>query len=193
MPTYQKANSAVEDMAQTLLARYEDHQALIAAKVKIDFVFAYGDKDEKTGETIGPALTKNGVPALGVTRKLNLKERVMGRGDAEIALDGDWWEDVTNSTEARLAVLDHELHHIEVREDNRGFMTDDHGRPLLKLRQHDYEMGFFNLIAQRHGQASQELKVLREMRVRHEQIYFAFLIGYQQDQVELAAQAVRRA
>ena len=153
MPTFQKCPIAVNEMANGLLVEYETHKPLLDARVKIDFVFAFSDKDEG-GNPTNNALSKNGVKALGITRKIPLKDRVLGRGDAEIALDGDWWEAAT--AEAQAALLDHELHHLSLKIDKRGLVRDDIGRPIIVLRKHDYEFGWFNIIAERHGKHSQE-------------------------------------
>jgi len=141
-------------MADEILRQFETHQPLIDSGVTVDLVFAYAEKDEKTGEPIGDALSKNGVKALGICRKIPLKDRAMGRADAEISIDGDWWEDSTD--EERRALLDHELHHIAVKIDKRGLVRDDLGRPVLQLRKHDFEVGWFKVIAARHGDNSQE-------------------------------------
>lgn len=88
MSTYQKADGEVTEMAASILKQFESHKPLLEAKVRVDFVFAYGERDEETGERIGDALTLHGFRAFGITRKLSLKDRTMGRGDAEIAIDG---------------------------------------------------------------------------------------------------------
>jgi hypothetical protein len=71
----------------------------------------------------------------------------MGRGDAEICLDYDWWQ--TASDEEQRSLLDHELHHIQVKIDKRGLVLDDIGRPVLKLRFHDVQIGWFKITAAR--------------------------------------------
>jgi hypothetical protein len=166
MPTFKKCDESVREMADELIKQF--HQHLLDNKVKLDFVFAYGDKDENTGELIGNALTKNGCKALGVTRKLPLKDRAMGRGDAEIALDGDWWDGSTDAE--RRALLDHELNHIATRG-----QTDDLQRPMLRLRAHDFEFGWFKVIAERHKQASQECQQAKVMVDRAGQAFWPAL------------------
>lgn len=157
MPTFKRCDESVSEMAQNLISSFKTHKHLLDYEVKIDFVFAYGDRDEVTTEKKNDALTKNGVKALGICRKLPLKDRAMGRADAEISIDGDWWETATDDD--RRALLDHELHHIAVKSSDR----DDLGRPKLGMRPHDFEFGWFKVIAQRHGMASQEQKQARRM------------------------------
>lgn len=163
MPTFKRCDKQVETLASTILSKHESHKPVLGAKVKIDLVFAYPDYDEKSGEPIGNALQKNGCKALGITRKIALKDRALGRGDAEISLDGHWWERADINEQE--ALLDHELHHIAVKIDKRGLVTDDLGRPVVQLRKHDAEFGWFKIIAERNGKHSieqQQAKVLMD-------------------------------
>jgi hypothetical protein len=156
MSTFEKCPKSVNQMAKEILERFESHKPLINAAVTTDFVFAYAEKDEKTGEPKGDALKLHGVKALAICRKMGLKDRVMGRADTEISIDGDWWP--TASDEEQRALLDHELHHILVKVDKRGLVRDDIGRPIIHLRPHDVQIGWFKIIAERHKLNSQECK-----------------------------------
>lgn len=160
MPKFQKCPNEIRELANEILCEFETHQPLLDAKVTIDFVFAYADEDD-AGNKTNRALTKNGVRALGICRKIPTKDRALGRADAEIALDGDWWAEA-NEAERR-ALLDHELYHIAIRIDKRGLVRDDLGRPALQLRKHDYEFGWFREVAARHGMFSQERKQAADM------------------------------
>ncbi len=149
-------------MAEQLIKEF--HPEFEENKLRIDLLFAYGEKDD-AGEIKSPALKKNGVKALGITRKINLKDRTKGLGDAEICLDGDWWEEADEAE--KKALLDHELHHIIITAD-----TDMLRRPLLRLRKHDFEIGWFAVIAQRHGSASQERIQAKAMMDRGGQYFW---------------------
>lgn len=173
MPTFQKCPQKINDLANEILCRFETHKLLLDAKVRIDFVFAYGDRDEDTGALQNDALRKNGVRALAIARKLPLKDRVMGRGDAEVAIDADHWADL--GREQQEALLDHELHHLSIKVDKRGLVRDDIGRPIIKLRQHDHEFGWFKIIAERHGFSSVECEQARKMFDEAGQAYFPAL------------------
>lgn len=149
---------------------FEDHKPLLDAHVAIDFVFAYGDVDDN-GVTVGVAIKKNGHRAFGLTKKLPLKERALGRGDAEILLDGDWWNEA--SIEDQKALLDHELYHINV----RAGKTDDLGRPVLGLRKHDVEFGWFAAVASRHGAHSMERQQAKALIDQMGQFFWPDLCG----------------
>lgn len=180
MPTFQRADKSVSDMAKSLIAEFKSHEALHTRDVRVDYMFAFPDRDEE-GQAINDALKHQGVKALGLCRKVSLKDRAKGMGDAEIVLDGDWWQGAT--TEEARALLDHELHHIAVSQDN-----DDLGRPKLKLRKHDHQFGWFKIIAMRHGQASQECQQAKAMMDNAGQLYWPTLAsGLDGATVELVA------
>lgn len=191
MPTFQRCSKEVDKMAADIIDQFESHKPLYDAKVKVDFVFAYSDKDEKTGAPINYALSKNGMKALGVCRKISLKDRALGRGDAEIALDADWWTEAT--VEEQCGLLDHELHHIEVKIDDRGVVTDDLHRPVLKMRKHDVEVGWFKIIALRHGVFSQERIQAKQILTNSGQYFWPEIAGQVQhtDSTEKAMAKVR--
>lgn len=156
MPTFIKCDESVVSLAAAILCEFESHKPILSARTRIDYVFAYSDKDDQ-GQPKGDAIRHRGQRALGLCRKIKLKDRVMGRADAEITLDGDWWETATEAE--RRALLDHELHHINIEMDSNGkSLTDDFSRPKITLRKHDFEFGWFSIIAARHGKASQECK-----------------------------------
>jgi hypothetical protein len=155
MPTFKKANE-IRELAGDVLAEYESHQPLIDHKVTIDFVFAYCDRDEDSGEPINFAITERNRRVFGITSIIPLKGRVKGLGDVEILIDGDWWHEATAAEQK--ALLDHELHHVSVKISKGVIQYDSHGRPKIKLRPHDLEVGWFKVIAERHGSNSFEVK-----------------------------------
>jgi len=173
MSTYQKCPSEVRELAEEIMNEHRTYKDVVEAKVKIDFLFAYAEVGED-GISKGHALTKHGIRALGITRKLGIKDRVMGRGDAEVALDGDWWTEATPLR--RKALLDHELHHIEVRTDEEGVvLRDDLKRPKLRLRKHDVEVGWFAEVAGRNGSASLELEQAKAVWDSYGQLFWPAL------------------
>jgi Putative phage metallopeptidase len=170
MPTFERCDKSVETLAKDLLGKFDTHKPVLALDVKIDFVFAYADVTDQ-GKILNDALTKGGIKALGITRAIGLKDRALGRGDAEIAIDGDWWKLATEDQQA--ALLDHELHHLAVKSDRAGnAQYDDLGRPQIKLRKHDIEVGWFRCIAERHGAASQERIQARQIMDRAGQYFW---------------------
>jgi hypothetical protein len=163
MPTFERCPKEVNRLADELFQKFEENKPL--ENLKIDYVFAYGERDDVTEALLQPAIKDKGREVQGICRKTNLKERALGHGDIEICLDGDWWE--TATTPQRLALLDHELHHVVVTD-----KTDDMERPIIKLREHDFEVGWFRVIAERHGRASGECAQAAKVMLDHGQAFW---------------------
>jgi hypothetical protein len=154
MSTYTKADESVTELANEIMCAHESHRPKLDAKIRIDYLFAHPAEDAD-GKPTGPALRHHGCRALAITRKVSLRDRTKGNGDAEISLDVNWWN--TAGHKERAALLDHELTHIDIAHSKSGAVkSDDLGRPVLKLKPHDYEFGWFTVIASRHGEHSQE-------------------------------------
>jgi hypothetical protein len=169
MSTYNPPDKSVLDLVDAVLNKYEEHNQLVTAGVKIDVLMAYG-KESKSGEK-GDAIKHHGVKALGLMKRNGLKERVLGHGDALMLLDGDWF--ATASDAERKAVIDHELLHLDLKRDETfAVEADDADRPKLVLRPHDYELGEFILIAKRHGMASVECKMMAKIKEEAGQFFW---------------------
>lgn len=159
MPSYKKCSQEVLDMSESIIAKH--HKELDALGVTIDFVFAYADENEE-GEKTGPAIVHNGYPADGLCKKQPLLNRLLGTADALILLDGDRWDN--RSEEEQAALLDHEINHLEVAHKADGeVIRDKVNRPKLKMRLHDVQAGWFEVIAKRHGMASGEVQQAQQI------------------------------
>jgi hypothetical protein len=161
------ATPATNDLCRKLI--YLCHADLDSTAAKVDVVMAYRAPDSEE-----PAMVERGHRILGKASITKLKDRVKGMGDAEILLDGDMWEELLEKQKA--ALLDHELYHLEVKRDKTGeFVFDDLNRPLLKIREHDREFGWFDVIAQRHRGESTEIHQLQRLFAEAGQIYLPFV------------------
>lgn len=144
--TFEPCDKSVALLVQDILNTYPEHEELRDAEPKIDLVFASNDDPDKR------PLKLHGTTAYAIARKIGLKDRAMGRGDCEIAIDLGWWKEAGELE--RRALLDHELYHFAVDLGKR----DDLGRPVIWIRKHDFQFGWFKHIAERHGSASVERK-----------------------------------
>lgn len=154
--TFARADLIVVNLAKEIIERF--HHEIYEVEAKIDFVFAFRDPEAEE-----PAIMVRGHRVLGQARVNNLKHRALGLGDCEVLLDGDAWENMPEPN--KRALLDHELEHFEIKRHKKTgeYLYDDLHRPLMKLRDHDREFGFFDNIAQRHGADSWEVKNLKKM------------------------------
>lgn len=186
MPTYKKNPTEVTMLANAVLAMHESHKPIVDHGVKIDFLFAYPKYDDND-KPVGDAIKQNGIKALGLCRKTSLKDRVKGMGDAEILVDYEWWKDATEAQQ--MALLDHELHHIQVNALNGVLKTDDAGRPVLRLRKHDVQVGWFKVVSERNGVHSQERIQAAAMMEAYGQYFWPAIANV--DHVEHAVKAMR--
>lgn len=154
MALYTYATELVSEYAQTLIQKYYSEFAAIG--LSIDAVFALPTLDRE-GEATGPAITRRGTKIFVDTRITSLKERVLGRADIEINIDGEYWER-SNKSE-RLALIDHALNTVELARDSDGCIKmDDHDRPKLTRVPPDRAYEWYDTVAKRHGTASVERK-----------------------------------
>lgn len=167
--TYERADKGTVLRLKEVMQRHR--RDLVGSDVRIDVLFV-AEHDDKSGEVF-PALKNRGYPAAATIKILSLKERTLGLGDALMTIDTHAWKRMGESE--RDALLDHELEHLQVRADPGGFVSadgasavaaklDDLRRPLLKLRLHDWQLGGFRSIANRHGESAPEVKAVRACR-----------------------------
>lgn len=141
--------------------------------------------DELHGVTVGalfafdlegtePVLKHQGYAAWAVARITPLRDRALGVPDALVTVDRMIW--LTLSPRQRNALIDHELTHLtRVLDDDTGLPKSDAlDRPKLKIRLHDHQMGWFDEIAQRHGDASPEIIQAKRLIAQSGQLYFDF-------------------
>lgn len=147
------------------------HPRLHNIGVTVALLMVHDDQNEDA-DILVPALKHHGVPALGITKIHNLKLRAHGLADAEILIDGDRWKQMTEAE--RLALLDHELTHLEPVYKHEAPQFDDLRRPKLKMRPHDYDFGWFAEVAERHGKASQEVRQAEMFANENGQFTFGF-------------------
>jgi hypothetical protein len=150
--------------------RLAHHEELEGVKVTALFVF-----DDESAIQV---LKHQGYAAGAVVRITPLKDRALGMADATIVVDRSTW--LTLSQRQRDALVDHELTHLEVKtEEPDGAkdpvpVYDGLGRPMLLMRKHDHQFGWFDEVAKRHGQASGEVRQARMLMESSGQLYFDF-------------------
>lgn len=164
MKTYSLAPD-VEPVIRNVI--YEHHGELIGVRVGSLFVF----DDDSAGE---PVLTHQGYPAQAMVKITPLRDRTLGVADAVIVADRATW--LTLSQPQRNALVDHELTHLaRVLDKESGKPKFDAlGRPKLRIRPHDHQLGWFVEVAQRHGAASPEMRQAKQLMEGSGQQYFDF-------------------
>jgi hypothetical protein len=171
--TFDKSRTMAEVLAQ---AMEQWHPILQTCRVRVDVLEV--TNTGKYGIT-KPALKEKGWPVPAKTLVVPLQRRAMGQGDVLVLVDHHQWDET--NTAACMAIMDHELEHLEVlaekdpRENGTpivGWSTeakclvgapllDDRGRPRLRLRKHDWQLGGFRSVVERHREASVEAAAVK--------------------------------
>lgn len=164
--TLVEAGDTVEANASRVIQKH--FPDLTAAGVTVSYWFA--------NNATGPALRHNGYPAAALVKITSYENRVKGVADATVEIDERHWQAAT--TDERDALLYHELNHLipveETNDDRRAetgkWRTDDLGRPKLRMRKHDWQMGGFWGTIEHYQENAVELqnlaKVNKDLRAR---------------------------
>lgn len=149
--------------------RAEYHPLL--KRVTVGALFVFGDEE-------AAVLEHQGYPAAAVIKIVGTKERAAGMADALLVVDRYVYGGLTDPQ--RDAMVDHELYHLEpvIDEHTEKPKLDSLGRPQLTLRRHDRQFGWFDEVAQRHGDNSLEVIQAKSIVASTRQLYFPF---YRQD------------
>ena len=153
---YIKAPDQVLRMLSEAICRFECYQPLCDAGVRIDVLMAYAPTDD-AGAPTASAIEVNGYPAAACIKVQKLDHRALGLGDALMTIDAAWWTKEGRTDGQRMALLDHELNHLEVVLDDAGTVVDTSKRPKLSLRKHDVQFGWFRDVAMRNGEDAVEV------------------------------------
>ena len=157
-----KAPDTIEKMAVEVLCKYDNYQLLLDAKVRIGYLVAYAPTDD-AGAPKGPAIKVHGQAAWACVTVNPLPQRALGGPDAVITIDAAWWTKEDRTDEQRMALLDHELYHLELTLDGEAAVLDTCKRPKLSLKQHDVQFGWFREVALRNGKDSAECMQAEEL------------------------------
>ena len=174
---FDKAPKETHEIIASMAGKH--HPDLVEAKAKIECLIARreGAKGEKVG---GPAVRVNGYPCAAKIKINGLSDRTEGKDDATITIDEESWAKLT--PDQRAALIDHELNHLIVMrdgdEENAPVLRDKWGRPRMRLRKHDHQFGWFNDIAERHGDASPEIIQAKKFADEFGQLYFGWTLPF---------------
>lgn len=163
MKRYEEADREIVDRMNAIRDEYYPELKPII----IGMLVIYDDEEDKQ------VLKHGGYPAAALARIVSERDRAAGMGDAQIIIDQSSYYRMTEKQ--RDALIDHELHHFEVVYDKSGApRMDTNERPKLRIRKHDHQFGWFDAIADRHGEHSVEVKQARQLVEETGQLYFDF-------------------
>jgi hypothetical protein len=159
--TCRPADDETTDLLQEVMGADHPRLAEVGVTVLLQFAEAEG----------GPALKLHGYPAYAIVRVVPLKDRAAGLPDCRIAIDQSAWEEHDEGW--RKALLSHELEHVAVQEDEHGNVKEDAlGRPKLKLKPHDFQLGGFIRTVEKYGKEAVESQQYRDLHNMMTQLKF---------------------
>jgi hypothetical protein len=154
MPTYRTATKEVTSLISEVMNQY--HPDLEKAGVTVSALFA----DE---------LRHHGYSARATIKINSVKDRIEGKADCTLTICEPDWEEM--SAEERSALIDHEeTHLILVRDEDKRVKYDQAERPKLKMREHDFQGGYFFEVAERHKESSPEAVSYKPLQARMRQL-----------------------
>lgn len=148
---YTCGDEEVQQRIQRIIEK--QYPELHSAEVDVRALMAHAGEGED-------AVKLHGYPCYAVVKRVGIKERSQGLGDATIIIDAERYEKL--SERRRDALIDHELCHLEVAKDKHGDVKKDEAdRPVLKIKLHDWQLGGFAQISQRYGADALEVESVR--------------------------------
>lgn len=172
MAIYERAKKEVTDLVAKIMKKF--HGELDKHGVTIDCLMASPTTSEN-GDSQGPPLKIKGYPCAAIVKINSTKNRVAGLSDAEICFDADRWKQFKD--EEKAALVDHELAHLNIKKDkDEAVVFDDLGRPRLRMRPHDREVGWFDEVVRRNKAVALEFQQMNAIwRGCNSQLGFDFM------------------
>lgn len=160
---YEKASDDVFKVLHEAISKYRTDLVQAGFAVAIRTAF---DPDG------GPAIKLRGHACAATIKHIASKDRLFWQCDALIDIDEAVWDSLSDAQ--RMALFDHELHHIELRMDrNEKIKRDANGRPKWRNIPHDYELGGFADMLRRHKANSMEVLCVKAAARRCDQLLLA--------------------
>lgn len=169
--TFQECGDEVTRLINQVMTKH--HKELADAHVTIH---AIGARRESKREGAIQALKAEGLPVAAKIQITSLQDRTRGVADAKLTIDMLGWDMM--ATTRKEALIDHELMHLSVVQLRatkknpyaKGVRFDDLGRPMLKIRPHDWRLTGYAEVVERHGEASVESAAFMHFRAEFGQL-----------------------
>jgi hypothetical protein len=143
-----------------------------------------------------PALKHQGYPETALIHVVSPVDRAVGGPDVVIRYDAAEWDD--QDDDERAAILDHELQHLCIKSNSNGeggevADQDEFDRPVVRRRNHDFQIGGFYRIIERHRDAAPEKRALDIVREQLRQMSLPFDRQESSDSRDGIALSIRKA
>lgn len=161
MNTHKPAGLDIARRVKRLLKKH--HTDLHKSRARIDALFVTTDGED------GAPVKEKGIVSIVSPAIIPARYRGGMKADAVLLIDKEGFDELTPKQQD--AWLDHGLQHLQPSMKEDTVALDGNDRPKLKLRAHDVTLGFFSVIAQRHGDHSPEVMACKAL-VEHSKDVF---------------------
>lgn len=132
---YEQADSNTYALFEKVMT--SAHNVLVDHKVRLSIMEVRNLN--KDGDSLGPSLKKNRTHVPGKVRIVPLRERVNRDVEAEIYIDGEWWD--TSVETEKVAIADSLLSYFKIKYDKDGIAClDDLDRVRLRIKEDDFTL-----------------------------------------------------
>jgi hypothetical protein len=165
--TYESCDGVVGTVIERIVNK--EHGEFASCEPPVTIAALWARNSDKTQ----PAVKLHGYPCRATIRKTNSKERANGSADLMIVIDEAVWDSLDSGS--RDGLISHEIEHVELlMKGNRAKIGHD-GRPALRLKPHDYELGGFLDVIRRHGDNSLEYQDAKTFATDQRQLLFGWM------------------
>lgn len=161
MNTHKPAGLDIARRIKRLLNKH--HDDLARSRARIDAIFVTTDGED------GAPVKEKGIVSVVSPTIVPARYRGGMKADAVLLIDKEAFDELP--VKQQDAWLDHGLQHLQPSMKEDTVATDGNERPKLRLRAHDVTLGFFSVIAQRHGDNSPEVMAAKAL-VEHSKDVF---------------------
>ena len=157
--TYEKG----DDKDYAILTKTIDMYQNRLKDVKIGLIKTFAPRDDN-GDIKKNAIVRRGATVYAYINLVHPKNKLFKPYSAEITIDGDKWMEFTD--EKKMALLDHELTHVDFKLDKKtgDVKKDEDGNPILRLIYDEIQFTAFSSVARKHGPNSVEYQTLQTLK-----------------------------
>lgn len=126
------------------------------------------------GESNEPCLKHHGAACFALIRRSKPQDRAQNGPDVYIEIDENRWEE--SNERRRMAVLAHELRHVEFKLDKGGGVKRDiYERPVIRFVPDDWTLTGFEDVCEWYGEDAVEYQCVREVHGKLAQLGLSFM------------------
>ena len=151
------ASESIHQFMYDVMEKY--HMELFGAEITVT-IFMCEKVDKFGNSTHEPAIIRRGQRCDATIKKASPTDLGLGSGLLIMNIDALYWEDA--SDDDRIALIDHELCHFQLKRNAKTneIELDGNDKPKLKAVPHDIEVGVFYDVIRRHGPDCADYKAM---------------------------------